>query len=61
MVVGGDSGGGSVGVKGWIEVILCMFTTDCPPTDRINSIAYYHVLFKYPPISSIAAEWVGNK
>jgi hypothetical protein len=29
-----------------------------PPLDRINSIAYDHVLFKYPPIRSIAAEFV---
>jgi hypothetical protein len=32
-----------------------------PPLDRINSIAYDHVLFTYPPISSIATECVGEK
>ena len=31
------------------------------PPDYINPIAYDHVLFKYPPISSIAAEFVEEK
>jgi hypothetical protein len=31
------------------------------PPDRIYPIAYDHVLFKYPPISSIAAEFVREK
>jgi len=44
-----------------IEGILYIFTTTCPPLDRFNPIAYDHVLFKYPPISSIAAECVGEK
>ena len=44
-----------------IEGILYIFTTTCPPLDRINSIAYDHVLFTYPPISSIATECIGEK
>ena len=32
-----------------------------PPLDRINPIAYDHVLCKYPPVSSIDTECVGEK
>jgi hypothetical protein len=44
-----------------IEGLLFIVTTTCPPPDYINPIAYDHVLFKYPPISSIAAEFVEEK
>ena len=46
-----------------IEGILFIFTTTSspPPLERINPIACDHVLFKYPPISSIATECVGEK
>jgi hypothetical protein len=32
-----------------------------PPPDYINPIAYDHVLFKYPPISSIDAKFVEER